>query len=164
MVASALLPVALYKNKLHFLFGKENPHEKSAPGWSDFGGRIEQGETPYQAALREGFEELSGFLGDEKQLRKLIKNNGGTLKLKHNQYYIYIFKFDYDPDFPLYYNNNHYYMWDKIDQHSSFFDKIEIQWFTIEEMKAQRNIFRPFYREIVDLLIEKKSEIYQFIK
>lgn len=32
MVASAILPVAMYKNKLHFLFGKENPNEESAPG------------------------------------------------------------------------------------------------------------------------------------
>ena len=55
-------------------------------------------------------------------------------------------------------------MWNKIDQTSPFFDKIEIQWFTLEEMKKQRNIFRPFYREIVDILIEKRIEIYRFIK
>lgn len=164
MVAAAILPVAIYKNKLHFLFGKENPHEDSAPGWSDFGGRIEKEETPYQAALREGFEELSGFLGNENQLKKLIRSNGGTFKIKHNNYYIYIFKLDYDPKFPTYYNNAHYSMWNKIDQTSPFFDKIEIQWFTVEEMKKQRNIFRPFYREIIDILIEKRIEIYRFIK
>ncbi len=84
MVASAILPVAMYKNKLHFLFGKENPNEESAPGWSDFGGRIEKGETPYQAALREGSEELSGFLGNEKQLKSLIRKNGGTI-IKNKQ-------------------------------------------------------------------------------
>ena len=163
MVASAILPVAIYKNKLHFLFGKENPNEDSAPGWSDFGGRIEKGETPYQSALREGSEELSGFLGNEKQLKSLIRKNGGTMKLKHNNYYVYLFYIDYDKGLPLHFNNSHYYMWDKIDQKLPFFDKIEIDWFTVEEMTKNRNIFRPFYREIVDLIIKNKQEIHKFI-
>ena len=61
MVAGSILPVAIHKNQLYFLFGKENPMEDSAKGWSDFGGKMENGETPYTAALREGSEELTGF-------------------------------------------------------------------------------------------------------
>jgi 8-oxo-dGTP pyrophosphatase MutT (NUDIX family) len=56
MVAGSILPVTIHKNKLYFLFGKENPLEDSAKGWSDFGGGVEAGETPYQTALREGGE------------------------------------------------------------------------------------------------------------
>ena len=71
MVAGSILPVALNENgELCFLFGKENPMEDSAKGYSDFGGRLEKGETPYEGALREGSEELTGFLGNKKQLRK----------------------------------------------------------------------------------------------
>ena len=73
MVAGSILPVTIYKNQLYFLFGKENQLEDSAKGWSDFGGRLENNETPYQAALREGAEELTGFLGDSKELNKLIR-------------------------------------------------------------------------------------------
>ena len=54
MVAGAILPVCIYKNKLFFLFGKENKKETSAKGWSDFGGGCEHHETPYQTAIREG--------------------------------------------------------------------------------------------------------------
>ena len=54
MVAGSILPIAIYKNQLYFLFGKENPLEDSAKGWSDFGGKMEPGETPYKAAMREG--------------------------------------------------------------------------------------------------------------
>ena len=63
MVAGSILPVTIYKNQLYFLFGKENPMENSSKGWSDFGGGLEHGETPYITALREGSEELTGFLG-----------------------------------------------------------------------------------------------------
>jgi len=40
MVAGSILPVAYYKNKLYFLFGKENPMEDSSKGFSDFGGGV----------------------------------------------------------------------------------------------------------------------------
>ena len=167
MVGSSILPVTIYKNKLYFLFGKENPNEKSAPGWSDFGGRIENSETPMQAAIREGCEELSGFLGDEKQLKALIRKNGGTMRIDHSQnnhaYYVHLFYIDYDPNLPIYYNNNHNYMWDKIDQNSPFFDKIEIKWFSESELKKSRTKFRSFYREIVDVIITKNKEISDFI-
>ena len=69
MVAGSILPVALHKGKLHFLFGKENPMEDSAKGFSDFGGRVDAGETPFTAALREGSEELTGFLVIKKNWR-----------------------------------------------------------------------------------------------
>ena len=73
MVAGSLLPITIHNNKLYFLFGKENPMEDSAKGWSDFGGRVDAGETPFTAALREGGEELTGFLGNNSALRKLVK-------------------------------------------------------------------------------------------
>ena len=35
-----------------------------------------KGETPFVAAMREGSEELTGFLGDEKQIKALVKKGG----------------------------------------------------------------------------------------
>ena len=68
MVAASILPITIYRNKLLFLFGKENELENSAKGWSDFGGRVNNNESIFQGAIREGCEELTGFLGNEKEL------------------------------------------------------------------------------------------------
>jgi hypothetical protein len=38
MGAAGILPATIRNGKLWFLFGKENKYEKSAPGFSDFGG------------------------------------------------------------------------------------------------------------------------------
>ena len=99
MPAASILPVAICNNKLYFLFGKENDLEDSAKGFSDFGGGIDAGETPYEAALREGSEELTGFLGSKEMLRARLRKTG-TYKLVHtfqkNTYTVYIFPFAYD--------------------------------------------------------------------
>ena len=166
MVGASILPVAIHKNKLYFLFGKENLNEKSAPGFSDFGGRCERGESIYQAALREGAEELTGFLGNENTLRKKIRENGGYYKLSTQQYHVHIFLIDYDPNLPIYYNNNHSYLWKNtnysINKH--LFEKIEIQWFTIDDMIQKRTKFRNFYRKIVDIIIDNKNNIINYFK
>ena len=70
MVAASILPVCIHNRELYFLFGKENRLEDSAKGWSDFGGRVENDESIYQGALREGAEEMTGFLGNEHELKK----------------------------------------------------------------------------------------------
>jgi 8-oxo-dGTP pyrophosphatase MutT (NUDIX family) len=70
MPAGSILPVCIHKNQLYFLFGKENKFEDSSPGWADFGGGCEPNETPYQTAMREGSEELTGFLGSPSDLKK----------------------------------------------------------------------------------------------
>ena len=102
MVAGSLLPVTIHNGELYFLFGKENPLEDSAKGWSDFGGGVEKGETPYQTALREGGEELTGFLGDGKTLQKHIRKNGGVYKITHNTYHLHLFYLEYDENLPKY--------------------------------------------------------------
>jgi len=91
MVAGSILPVTIHKGKLYFLFGKENPLEDSAKGWSDFGGGCENGESPFETAMREGGEELTGFLGDGAKIRKLIKQNRGTYLVEHNGYHVHFF-------------------------------------------------------------------------
>jgi hypothetical protein len=107
MVAGSILPVTIYKNKLYFLFGKENSMEDSAKGWSDFGGGCENEESPFKTAMREGGEELTGFLGDDKNIKKLIKKNGGTYNITYNTYHVHMFFLEYDENLPKYYNLNH---------------------------------------------------------
>jgi 8-oxo-dGTP pyrophosphatase MutT (NUDIX family) len=167
MVAGSILPVTIHNDKLYFLFGKESPMEDSAKGWSDFGGRVDPGETPYIAALREGGEEMTGFLGDDTALRKRIKKNGGTYNLEHNKYHVHIFYLPYDENLPKYYNQNHAFLWERMDKtvlsETKLFEKIEIDWFAANQLKKRKPEFREFYQEIVDLFIEKEAEIHQFI-
>lgn len=169
MVGSSILPVAIRNRKLYFLFGKENPLEESAKGFSDFGGGNEPGETLYETAIREGAEELTGFLGYGKSLQQLIHKNGKHFKINHkNQYHVHIFLMDYDENLPTYYNNNHMFLWKNMDkntlQNSKLFEKIEIEWFTAKMMSKRRNEFRPFYREIVDHILKKESIIMSALK
>lgn len=168
MVAGSILPVTIHKNKIYFLFGKENAMEDSAKGWSDFGGRMDNGETPFKAALREGSEELTGFLGDQNELKKLIKKGGGVYKLTHNTYHVHIFFMEYDENLPKYYNQNHRFLWNKMDKNllneTKLFEKIEINWFSIDDMKGRKREFRNFYQEIVDLFLKDIENIQRFLE
>jgi len=168
MVGSSILPACVHKGELYFLFGKENSLADT-PGWSDFGGGVDPGESIYDTALREGGEELTGFLGGEDELRSLIKRSGGTYKIvpSGSNYNIHIFNLPYSPDLPKLYNSNHDFLWKRMDKkflnETKLFEKIEIQWFSLSDMKKKRNQFRSFYREFIDLLIKDQSLIKKFL-
>lgn len=168
MVAGSILPVSMHNGEIYFLFGKENPLEDSAKGWSDFGGGVENGETPFQTALREGGEELTGFLGDNKMLRRHIKKSGGFYKLQHNDYHIHAIILQHDENLVKYYNQNHRFLWDRMDHQvlskTKLFEKIEIGWFSISDMKRRINQFRGFYQEIVKKIIGEEENLCQFIQ
>ena len=167
MVAASLLPVCIYNRELYFLFGKENSLEDSAKGWSDFGGRVENNESIYQGALREGAEEMTGFLGNEQDLKKRIRNNGGYHRISHNKYHVHLFYLPYEPKLVEYYNYNHKFLWDRMNQKllnkTRLFEKIELKWYSLSDMKKHRLEFRGFYQEIVDKFIEKEKEIKNFL-
>jgi hypothetical protein len=121
------------------------------------------------AALREGSEELSGFLGNSKQVKKMIKKNGGTYHMSTEQKYnIHMFYFPYDENLPKYYNQNHLFLWNRMDKNvlndSKLFEKIEIGWFSIDDMKRRRSEFRIFYQEITDKIIGNIENIEKFIR
>lgn len=167
MVGSSILPACIHKGKLYFLFGKENDLADT-PGWSDFGGGVDKGENVFDAALREGGEELTGFLGGGVELRALIKKHGGVYKKTVQTYNAHIFHYPYDPLLPVYYNNNHKFLWNRMDKKmlndTKLFEKIEVAWFSIEDIKKRRGEFRNFYREIVDEILKDESKIRQFLE
>lgn len=168
MTGSSILPVAYHKGQLYFLFGKENPKEDSAKGFSDFGGTVEQGGSIYNTALREGGEELTGFLGDSAILRKYIKRVGGPFRTSYNDYHIHIIPIQYDANLPIYYNQNHRFLWDRMDRNllnkTKLFEKIEIQWFTTTQMKNKIKHFRSFYQDIVRHFLGKQRQIKKYVQ
>ena len=167
MVAGAILPVAIHKNKLYFLFGREGPTDDT-PGWADFGGGVENGENPYQTAMREGGEELTGFLGEGKDIEKLIKVGGGFYKFVHDTYTIHIFLIEYDEQLPVYFNRTRNFLMKRMDNaylsKTKLFEKAEIGWFTSQDMRKRIKEYRSFYQDIVKELLDEMPQIESFLR
>jgi len=162
MGGGGILPVAIKNGQIHFLFGKENELDDT-PGWADFGGGAENGESSFDTALREGSEEINGFLGSAEQLRKEVKKHKiSTLQFK--TYTTYIYMMDYDAKLPFYYRNNYeffsrYLPHVKHKKDNGLLEKSKIRWFSYDELKKERKNFRSFYQNIVDLILKRQDEI-----
>ncbi len=161
-MGGGILPVAIKNDKVYFLFGKENELDDT-PGWADFGGGHEEGETHFDTALREGSEEINGFLGSAEQLRKRVKQNK-IVTIKFKEYTTFIFKMDFDENLPTYYKNNYeffsrYLPHVKHKKDNGLLEKAKIKWFSYDELKDKKKEFRSFYQNIVELIIKQQSNI-----
>lgn len=161
-MGAGILPVCIYKSQLLFLFGKDTRSNL----WSDFGGSSEIAETNEQTAIREGAEELNGFLGSGNTLENLVNKNK-VMTLLFDRYTIYVFKTNYDKNLPLYFNNNYNFMKchlnkevGHIDTLHGLFEKKEIKWFTCKDLIKNKNQFRLFYRPIIDIMLKEYDNLY----
>jgi 8-oxo-dGTP pyrophosphatase MutT (NUDIX family) len=167
MTGAAILPATIINGSLYFLFGKENKFEQSAPGFSDFGGGMKKGEKVYDAAIREACEELTGFLGNETEVKQLMAKHG-TYKVEIKKYSSFIFPLKYDPKLETYYNNNQKFLQrklpDKVFKTTCIFEKEHIRWIKADDLKKQRYKFRNFYRFMIDLIYNEQKQIKSFVK
>ena len=171
-MGAGILPAAVYKNQVYFLFGKENEFEESAPGFSDFGGGSEQNENLFNTAIREASEELSGFFGSKEDIKKLLKKHG-TYNIDLNQnnssstYRMFIFPCQYDDKLPFYFNNNRKFLRTNLDENviknTTIFEKEEIRWIALKDLKKKRSEFRHYFRNIIDKICDEKRDINNFI-
>jgi 8-oxo-dGTP pyrophosphatase MutT (NUDIX family) len=170
-MGGSILPATVRDNKVYLLFGKERDIDEN-PGWSDFGGGTEKGESFIQTACREGSEELTGFLGDANDVKSLL-NQYGTVNIdyKSNGYSTYrshIFPMKYDDFLPYYYNNNQRFLQKRLDpkviRDTKIFEKTQIRWFSFDEIKKNKKQFRSFYQNIVDLILADRTKIEKFIR
>ena len=170
-MGGSILPATIHNGQIYFLFGKERDIDENT-GWSDFGGGTDKGETFIQTAIREGGEELTGFLGNDSDIRKMLHKYGTYIinyKSKgYDTYRCHIFPMEYDHLLPHYYNNNQQFLQKRLDpkiiRDTKIFEKTQIRWFSFNDMKQQRNHFRSFYKNIVDLLWENKAKIELFVR
>ncbi len=166
MTGSGILPATIYKNKLHFLFGRESKLDET-PGWSDFAGGVEGKDGLMETAVREGTEELTGFLGTEGELSKLLKKHG-VHKVQWNTYTTHVFPMVYDPALIKYYNNNQRFLQKHMKPNDmkkyKFFEKAEIRWMPLSEIKKLRYDFRPFYKNVLDCIMYQKDDIEKFVR
>ena len=104
-MGGGILPVAIVNGKLKFLFGREAEDSK----WGDFGGGREGNETQFETAIREGCEELDGFLGCHSILRDRVKKNMiGVIDTESLKTYVFVT--EYDENLPIYFNNHHHFI------------------------------------------------------
>ena len=167
-MGAGVLPTTIRNGKIWFLFGKENKFEKSAPGFSDFGGGPNGKESQFDTAIREGGEELTGFLGSDEQLRKMCMVRGTyNIDLTAIKYRTHIFPMKYDPYIEKYYNNNQRFIQKHLDPEviktSKIFEKAEIKWICIDDLHKMRKQFRSYFQPTLATLKEQEKKIYSFI-
>jgi len=171
-MGAGILPTTIHNGKLYFLFGKEGKYEDSAPGFSDFGGGTDNSETFLVTAVREAGEEFTGFLGNDNDIRKMLRRHGTyNIDYKtdgHKTYRMHIFPFEYNEWLPYYYNNNQRFLQKrlapKIFKTSKIFEKAEIRWVCVDDLKKMRPQFRCYFQHIVDMILNQKESIRKFVE
>lgn len=171
-MGAGILPTTIHNGKLYFLFGKEGKYEDSAPGFSDFGGGTDNDETFLETAVRESGEEFTGFLGNDAEVRKMLRKCGTyNIDYKtdgHKTYRMHIFPFEYNEWLPYYYNNNQRFLQKRLDakvfKNSKIFEKAEMRWIPVDDLKKMRPQFRSYFQHIVDMMLNQKEGIKLFIE
>tara|TARA_B100001093_G_scaffold519549_1_gene609070 strand:- start:1816 stop:2304 length:489 start_codon:yes stop_codon:yes gene_type:complete len=158
-MGAGILPFTIYKNKYLFLMGREfrtNPNNKDNGLWSDFGGASDKDETYKETAIREGFEETEGFIGNKKDIEKLIKNNTIT-EITINKYKTYIVYIDYDNNIVSKYRDNFL----RVEKNNpellcknGSYEKDMIKWMDVKYLKKNKNKFRVWYKPFVYKIIK----------
>ena len=161
-MGGGILPVSKHKNTIYFLFGLESEDDKL---WSDFGGSTIGREMPFQTAIREGYEELNGLLGNVNDLKRRVSNNL-VIELCDDdfnpKYTTFLFTLPYDNLLPVYFNNQHAFIKENLPHivnKKGFFEKSKIQWMTFSDIKKNRHKFRVFYRNVIDNILLNEKEI-----
>tara|TARA_B100001027_G_C16161461_1_gene282777 strand:+ start:36 stop:575 length:540 start_codon:yes stop_codon:yes gene_type:complete len=171
-MGAGILPVAMYRGTLFLLLGKERNN-----AWSDFGGSPNNGEDIFKTAIREGYEELNGFFGDEDELKELVTKNNvfkigleeRTNKNKKKIYTTFIFSIKYDKNLPIYFNNMNKFaekhLSDKVNKHhNGLFEKKKIDWFSISDLREKKIELREWYTPLLDSVIKNEKIIIATIK
>ena len=165
-MGAGILPASIVNGKLYFLFGKENKYADT-PGFSDFGGGTEKGESYLKTAIREGGEELTGFLGSDDELKKMLSKGTYNIDYAPSDYRMHILPFPYDTALPHYYNNNQKFLQKRLDpeviKKSKIFEKAEIHWICVDDLAKMIPQFRKYFQKIVELILADKDKIKQFV-
>jgi hypothetical protein len=169
MVGSGVILVALHNNKVYYLFGKECSMERDKNlDWGDFGGSRKPGEDLLDTTTREGAEELNGFFGSKVDFEKYILKNKVD-EIAYDQRYTYLVKADYDEKLPYYFKNNYNFICEYLKSYvnhptNGLFEKSEVRWFTVDDLKKEKHIFRKYFQNIIDIIIYKNSKTLSTLK
>lgn len=165
-MGGGILPVAVHDNEVYLLFGKENELDDTQ-GWADFGGGKNKNETFFQTALREGCEELNGFLGSQATIREAYEK-GKIMSVNHEAYTTYMYKVEYDKNLPTYFRGNYLFLSSRLPHikgnlKNGLLEKSHIKWYTFGELRREKGKFRKFYQSIVEKIIEQEGDIKRIV-
>ena len=86
---------------------------------------------------------------------------------KFKTYRTHIFPFEYDERLSFYYNNNQRFLQKRLDpsiiKKSKLFEKEEIRWICVDDIKRMRPKFRSYFQNIIDIILNQQKEIKAFI-
>ena len=154
-MGGGVLPVAINKGKLYFLFSREYINSKDDGGlWSDFGGSKDNDETYFQTALREGYEESDKIIGTKNNIKNLMKNSLQEITI--NGYRTYVVLIDYNKDLPKKFRNKFLYIKENKPHllcKKGLYEKDMIKWYSYNDIRENFNKFRPFYKNIVRTIL-----------
>ena len=172
-MGGGFLPTAIHNGQLCFLFGKENKYA-TTPGYADFGGGTDNNESFMQTALREFTEETTGFFGSSNMLKEYSTKNPPYYidyippTKRYGTYRTFILPMEYNEEIVFHYNNNQKFLQKHLPaavyKKEKFFEKAEMRWFSLDELKKKKSLFRPYYRDIIDLLVLHSANIAQVMK
>jgi 8-oxo-dGTP pyrophosphatase MutT (NUDIX family) len=152
------------KTFLYFLFSREtldDDKSKDKGYWSEFGGSADKGESRFDTAIREGYEESNGVFGSKSQMKNKVKKTG--IYFKEKSYYSFLMQVPYDRLLPTYLENTYNFIKvkkpDLICCEEGLFEKDKFRWIEINQLEKNMNIFRPFYRPVIKQIINNKEQI-----
>tara|TARA_B100000963_G_C22639379_1_gene679523 strand:- start:8007 stop:8495 length:489 start_codon:yes stop_codon:yes gene_type:complete len=157
LMGAGILPIAYYKDELYLLFSREYNKHKGHVDWRDFGGTPENNETDIQTAVREGWEESAGFLGNKKNIYNLIKNNLVT-KVNSNKYTVYVVLIEYDKTLPKKFREHFLKMYKKDKTKiakNGFYEKDMLKWIKVKDIKKNMWMFTSWYKILVNKIYTK---------
>ena len=166
-MGAGVLPLSIYKNTVFLLLGQERHNGL----WSDFGGSAIKGETNLDTAIREGYEELNGFLGSKQEMKNYLANNLLMELDNRDRYTTFIFKTKYSKSLPILFSKNNLFIEENLDKQlvngkNGLFEKKNIKWFPIHyfENSENRRIIRPYYYPIIETIINNKDIIHSDLR
>lgn len=158
-MGAGILPFTIYKGKVLFLFGRENKDKYTSNIknglWSDFGGSREGLESYKETAVREGFEETSGFLGDETNISKLIDEKC-VKEIEHHRYKTFVVYVPYNNVDVKEFRKNFLYVKKnkpELYNQSGLYEKDMIKWVPYDKLYNFKHDARVFYRGVISKLI-----------
>ena len=166
-MGAGILPLAFTKYgntiSLYILLGQERDKKKRL--WADFGGGSHLDELTFTTAIREGYEETNGLLGDVKELENIVSKNL-LFHISFNTYTSYVYKAKYDKNLPKIFENSNKFAESNLkyavtNPKNGLFEKTQIRWFPLNHFKEvnNRKILRNFFSSHIEYIIDHEEEI-----
>ncbi len=161
-MGAGVLPLTLLKGNIFFLLGCE----QNSNYWCDFGGSSNKYESVFSTAIREGYEELDGLLGNKIQLEQLVSSNLVTsCYTKRYCSYLFYVKPEILYSIPFYFNNHRTFLENEIsfdvNKKDGLFEKKEVKLFSKRDLLINYQDIRPFYRNIVQQLLDVDKNLIE---